>query len=63
MSMTRDHGEIVFECDSPNCLEFIETDTEQWEVAKAMFDQRGWAATNMRGTWMHYCPDCGKDVF
>ena len=56
--MTRDHGEIVFECDSPNCMEFIETDTEAWEVAKDVFDKSKWIATNMRGEWEHYCPNC-----
>jgi hypothetical protein len=60
MSITRDYGEIVFECDSPNCLEFIETEAENWEVAKATFDRAGWMATNMRGTWEHYCYDCAK---
>lgn len=58
MSMTRDYGEIVFECDSDNCLEHIETGTEQWENAKQVFDRAGWRAVHMHGTWEHYCPTC-----
>lgn len=58
MSITRDHGLIVFECDDPVCFEMLETDLETWEVAKSKFDKAGWQAKHFAGQWWHYCNEC-----
>jgi hypothetical protein len=58
MSITRDYGEVVFECDSPDCLETLETGSETWEVAKGKFDRAGWQAKHFAGQWFHYCDEC-----
>jgi hypothetical protein len=58
MSITRDYGQLVFECDAPDCLEVLETESETWEIAKSKFDKAGWQSKHFAGDWWHYCPEC-----
>lgn len=59
MSITRDYGEVVFECDSPNCVGSLETGVESFEVALSKLRQAGWQEDFFQGNWRHYCKDCG----
>ena len=55
--IARQHGHIVFECDS--CNETLELDTDDfanaWEEAK----HEGWSTRKIAGEWLHDCPKCG----
>lgn len=50
----RQHGKIVFECDScPDCFEGETGDfNEEWAVAKAA----GWSTRQVGKDWIHCCP-------
>jgi hypothetical protein len=56
MSITRNHREIVFECD--NCNELIETGEEEFHPAYQLAKDEGWKAQKSGSEWVHYCPDC-----
>jgi len=59
MAMIRDHGNIVFECDGRGCLEILETDTPDFEIARAVRDEAGWELRrHNKGEWQNICPDC-----
>jgi hypothetical protein len=58
VSITRDYGAIVFECDDPECIEVLETDSDMWENAKRTFDRAGWQVKHFAGQWYHYCNKC-----
>lgn len=53
----RQHGKLIFECDS--CPETFEPETrdfdEAWSAAKA----EGWTARKLGKDWLHGCPACG----
>jgi hypothetical protein len=51
------YRKIVYECDS--CDETLETDTRDFDDARAMFRQEGWRAQRPVGNeWVHKCPEC-----
>lgn len=58
MSITRDFGMLVFECNGPDCVESLETDTEDWDEAKDLFDDEEWQARRVANQWFHYCKAC-----
>lgn len=56
MSITRDHGEIVLECDK--CSETIETGEEDFNAAWNEAKTQGWRAYKEDDEWCHSCPAC-----
>jgi Fe2+ or Zn2+ uptake regulation protein len=58
--MTRDHNNIVFECDG--CGEVLETETSSFESAQNILHRQHWKARKALGKlsdeWLHFCPDC-----
>lgn len=58
MSLTRDRGYIVFECDQ--CKEPHETGTIKLDIAVQRIKALGWFIRPDRGVWLHYC---GMDCF
>lgn len=52
-------GDIVFECDS--CPESLETETDDFQEAKAELQRAGWKTYNQGGEWCHSCPACLED--
>lgn len=59
MTITRDGGEIVFNCDS--CPEFVETGEEDFQEAFALAKRDGWRARKEGAEWVHDCPSCAED--
>jgi len=58
--ITRDHNEIVFECES--CSETLETGEEEWNDAYRKFNHEGWKAVKGKGGWGHYCYKCYQSL-
>ena len=56
MSITRIHGNIVFECD--DCDDTFETDTNDIYDAYQDAKTNGWIAVKVENHWEHQCPDC-----
>lgn len=63
MSITRDHGVIIFMCDG--CDDELETGEDDWDMALSQMKVEGWVsrleANPYRGKpeiWRHYCGDC-----
>lgn len=67
MSLTRDHGDIVFQCDTDGCSETLETRTSNWPAARNLLRRAGWQPyPNPKGRahsdseWNHRCCECAK---
>lgn len=56
--MDRQHGKVVFECDS--CDEVLETGVRDFQVAWAMASDEGWTSRKHGDVWLHGCPNCGE---
>lgn len=67
MSYTRDHGNIVFECDGKSCHETLDTKTSNWGSALNALHRAWWNATKnpKDDSWTHLCGDCrrGEGLF
>jgi hypothetical protein len=55
MSVLRDHGIIMFECD--NCGDTFETKYSDFYAALSLAQKKGWQ-TIEKNNWKHYCPVC-----
>lgn len=53
----RQHGRIVFECDS--CDEVLETGERDFQIAWTLAQEDGWTSRKIGGDWQHSCPNCG----
>lgn len=55
--ITRDHNNIVIECDSCEETFTLDTDnfTDTWNAAK----RDGWRTRKIKEEWVHGCPKCG----
>ncbi len=57
MSLTQDHGDHVFQCDS--CGETLETNTSNFDSARNALKRAHWKPhKNPQNEWRHYCPQC-----
>lgn len=56
--MTRIHGKIQFECD--DCADVLDTETKDFQEAKAAFRAAGWRSTPTKGVWRDLCHECGS---
>jgi len=56
--LDRQHGEVVFECDS--CGETLTTGEDEFAQAMQLFRREGWRAVkdDEDDTWQHYCMRC-----
>lgn len=63
MSTTQDHGDYVFECDTPRCGALLKTDTSNFEAARNLLRRRGWKPFKAAGRegWQHRCGDCASN--
>jgi Fe2+ or Zn2+ uptake regulation protein len=59
MTVDRQHGYIIFECDS--CNEVYEVDHDDFDRAYAQVKQSGWKAIKIGKDWEHHCPDCQEE--
>lgn len=63
MSIIREAGAIVFECDG-GCGARVETDEKGFEEALAVFqtgEGEDWLVTKASGDWEHYCGESGDN--
>lgn len=58
MSTYKNHGELVFVCDT--CDETLETHEPEWNEAWADAKRQGWRAVKRGNGWEHNCPGCAK---
>jgi len=64
MSITYDHGNIVFQCDGEGCRETLETETSNFESARNVLRRAHWKPSKDRASdeWRHQCADCQKGL-
>lgn len=53
MTMDRQHGDIVFECDT--CENVLETKQADFSSAWNMAQREGWKSRKVDGNWVHFC--------
>lgn len=53
----RQHGKIIFECDS--CDETLTADTDDFTEAWNEAKREGWRSRKIGDEWLHGCPECG----
>lgn len=59
MTISREQGLVVFQCDGKRCAEILETDTSDFYSAlDILHEESDWATRKIKGEWMHVCPDC-----
>lgn len=70
MSITYDHGDIVWQCDGVlpdlkkgfphilHCLEALETNTSNFDAARNTLTRQRWKAIKKGLEWKHLCPSC-----
>jgi hypothetical protein len=56
--LDRQHGKIVFECDS--CNEVLETETSDFVEALMILKREEWDARKIGDLWIHICPECKR---
>ena len=56
----RQHGALIFECDT--CSETYEPETKDFNEAWAKAKGDGWRATRVGDIWTHSCPQCEADA-
>ena len=61
MSITKDRGNIVFECDC--CSETLDTEEKDFEDAMRTAKDNGFKAICIYGEWKHICSkECEEDL-
>jgi hypothetical protein len=53
----RQHGKLIFECDS--CDETLTCDTDNFNEAWNEAKREGWRSRKIGDEWVHGCPSCG----
>lgn len=57
MSLTQDHGDIVFECDK--CHATLATNTSNFDAARNLLKRERWQPIKRAdGEWAHHCDQC-----
>lgn len=55
--LDRQHGEFVVECDA--CGATLETETKDFDEARACMQRNEWRVRKIGRDWIHGCPRCG----
>jgi hypothetical protein len=58
--LDRQHGKIVFECDS--CDAVLATETRDFDDVLAILKREQWKAQKIGQEWIHACPECELDL-
>lgn len=60
MSLTTDHGDIIFQCDMPGCPATLESNTSNFEAARNALRRARWKPFKAANDapWQHCCYDC-----
>jgi hypothetical protein len=64
MTITHDHGDIVFQCDTKGCRATLETNTSNFESARNVLRRAHWKPEKDRSSdeWRHRCAECQKGL-
>jgi len=57
--LDRQHGKIVFECDS--CDAVLDTETGDFDEALAIMKREEWKVQKIGQVWIDACPKCEID--
>ena len=57
MSTDRQHGKLIFICDT--CSETYEGESGEWNEVWPLAKEEGWKAEKVGLSWDHKCPGCG----
>lgn len=60
MSTDRQHGKLIFACDSCEITEEFDRDME-FAAAWSQLKRDGWEAKKIGADWVHGCPTCGVE--
>lgn len=72
MTLTRDHGDFVLECDGVGCNTTLATNTSNFDAAMNVVRRNHWKAQKLTSQggggdsaqpWRHSCPDCQAGLF
>ncbi|MGA7072111.1 hypothetical protein [Bradyrhizobium sp.] len=55
--LDRQRGKIIFECDV--CGDTLDTETGDFNEARALLEREEWKARKMGSDWLHSCSKCG----
>lgn len=55
----RIHGKITFECDT--CGENLDTESRDFEVARATMLESSWTCRKVGRDWIHTCDECSTN--
>ena len=62
MSLTRDKGLIVFQCDE--CHDTLETETKSFQGALDLLKaEKGWEMRKLGSYWYHFCSSACLKIF
>ena len=59
MTIDRQKGDLIFECDG--CGEVFESNTSDFNSAFNMAKRAGWRARKINDVWSHYCDCCQEE--
>jgi uncharacterized protein YqgQ len=62
MTIDRQKGHIVVMCDGEDCIESINTETDDWLDAQQVLRRERWRASKATGEWKNYCPGCAAEI-
>lgn len=54
--LTRSHGKIEVQCDA--CGEVLDTETRDFDEARACWKSEMWDSRKIGNVWCHYCTNC-----
>lgn len=60
MTVQREYGEIIFECDE--CGALLDTHTKDWQESKSVLERDNWSYARDDDTneWLHFCETCSE---
>jgi len=56
----RQGGDVVIHCDA--CPEHLDTEEKNFGDAIQEMKRATWKALQVKGEWMHFCPECYKKL-
>lgn len=58
MTVERQYGVVNFCCDGKRCAQVYETEHNNFMEALEELKEADWSVRNIKGEWLHVCPDC-----
>lgn len=58
MSIRRDRGDIVIQCDVETCPNEFTLHDDDFQLTWNSAKREGWETKKIAGEWLHACPGC-----